>query len=91
MNEKVKPDVKNAALTFCFTLLRHIVILMNQMQDVKARSELKTAIFSHPTLKHLESELINTLAHFKQLNTFPSEVNINVSIRQVDQYHVYLL
>lgn len=78
IDEKMEESVKDAAMKFCFSVLRHIVSLMNQMQDVKARSELKTFIFSHPTLRYLENELTTVIHHFKQLNTFPSEVNTNV-------------
>ena len=79
INENIEASVKDAVIKFSFTLLRHIIHLVNQMQDVKARSELKLFIFTHPTLKHLQTELTNVIFHFKHLNNFPSDANINVS------------
>lgn len=70
---------KYAALRFCFTLLRHIIALVNQIQDTKARSELKTYIYSHPALKYLDSQLTSDILKFENLNTFPSETDISVS------------
>lgn len=70
---------KDAALKFCFTLLRHIVGLMNQIQEVKIRSELKDYIFTHPSLKYLETQVSNDILHFENLNTFPSEIDLSVS------------
>lgn len=70
---------KNVALRFCFTLLRHIIGLMNQIQDTKTRSELKTYIFTHPALKYLDTQLTNDILKFENLNTFPSETDVSVS------------
>lgn len=71
--------VKDAVLKFCFTLLRHIIALMNQIQDVKIRTELKEYIFAHPSLKYLENQLSSDILHFENLNTFPSEIDVSVS------------
>lgn len=71
--------MKDVALKFCFTLLRHIIDLMNQIQDIKIRSELKDYIFTHPSLKYLETQISNDILHFENLNTFPGEVDLSVS------------
>lgn len=76
--ERIQPT-KNAALKFCLTLLRHIVVLLNHIQDTKTRSELKAYIFTHPALKYLEAHLTNDILQFQSLNTFPSEVDVTVS------------
>ncbi|KAI8087542.1 ribosome 60S biogenesis N-terminal-domain-containing protein [Thamnidium elegans] len=69
---------KDAALKFCFTLLRHIVGLMNQVQEVKIRSELKDYIFTHPSLKYLETQVSNDILHFENLKTFPSAIDLSL-------------
>lgn len=71
-------ETKEAALKFCFSVLRHIISLMNQMQDVKTRTELKTLIFSHPALRYLDNELTTLIHQFQKLETFPSEAKTNV-------------
>lgn len=67
------------ALKFCFTLLRHTIGLVNQIQDTTARTELKTYIFTNPALKYLDTQLKNEILKFENLNTFPSETNVSVS------------
>ncbi|KAG2200281.1 hypothetical protein INT47_000274 [Mucor saturninus] len=66
------------ALKFCFTLLRHIIGLVNQIQDTKARTELRTYIFTYPALKYLDTQLTNEILKFENLNTFPSEANVSL-------------
>jgi hypothetical protein len=68
-------------LKFYFTLLRHIIQLVDQMQDVKARSELKKYIFNHPSLGHLRNEMTKDISLFKGVTSgFPSDANLTVSI-----------
>ncbi|KAI7906920.1 ribosome 60S biogenesis N-terminal-domain-containing protein [Cokeromyces recurvatus] len=63
------------ALKFCFTLLSHIVNLMNQIQDIKLRSELNTFIFNHPTLRYLISEITRDIRSFENIDTFPTKIS----------------
>ncbi|KAI9486447.1 MAG: ribosome 60S biogenesis N-terminal-domain-containing protein [Benjaminiella poitrasii] len=69
-------EQNSPALKFCFTLLHRIVYLMNQIQDIKIRSELNLFIFTHPTLKYLEAEITHDILSFENMNTFPSKINM---------------
>lgn len=80
MDQKNSYHNNYAALNFCFTLVRHITILLSQIQDTKTRTELKTYIFTHPALKYLEAQITKDILHFQDLKNFPSEVNVSVSL-----------
>lgn len=68
------------ALNFYFMLLRHILQLVNQIQDVKARSALKHSIFSHPSLGHLRKDMLKDITSFKEiLGGFPTDTDLTVS------------
>jgi hypothetical protein len=74
-----KPNYKQ--LEVYFPLLRHIIQLVNQMQDVKTRSELKNYIFKHPSLGHLRNAMIKAISSFKHITSgFPSDADLTVSI-----------
>ncbi|RCI06413.1 nucleolar pre-ribosomal-associated protein 1 [Rhizopus stolonifer] len=47
------------ALFFIFTLVRHIVLLVKQIQDVKIRTDLYNFIFAHPSISYLRSQAMD--------------------------------
>lgn len=71
---QAKPEL--SGLQFSFTLLRHVVQLMNQIQDVKSRAELKSFIFTHPALKHLDNELTSQILSYQDIDIFPSVADL---------------
>lgn len=71
---QTKPEL--SGLQFSFTLLRHVVQLMNQIQDVKSRAELKSFIFTHPALKHLDNELTSQILSYQDIDIFPSVADL---------------
>ncbi|KAI8376770.1 ribosome 60S biogenesis N-terminal-domain-containing protein, partial [Choanephora cucurbitarum] len=66
------------AVTFCFTLLRHITDLVKQMQDVKMRTELYVYIFNHPSLKYIRSQLIDCIEQLQHASASPSSTHIQL-------------
>ncbi|CEP11420.1 hypothetical protein [Parasitella parasitica] len=70
-----KPQL--VALQFCFTVLRHVLHLVNEMQDSQRRAELKNFIFAQPALKHIENELTSQILSFQDLDNFPSVADLS--------------
>ncbi|KAI8647125.1 ribosome 60S biogenesis N-terminal-domain-containing protein [Parasitella parasitica] len=65
------------ALQFCFSLLRHAIHLVNQIQDSQCRAELKSFTFAQPVLKHIENELTSQILSYQDLASFPSVADLS--------------
>lgn len=66
-------------LNFCLSILRHVVVLIGKIQDIKIKASLSAAVFDHPVLKELHSRVITEILHLQNVNDFPSQLNTQVS------------